>query len=60
MKESILKIVVCPICKIPFELKDAVIDGNEITSGNLYCPKCQHSYPIVDGIPNLLPPDPDK
>jgi uncharacterized protein YbaR (Trm112 family) len=60
MKESILEIIVCPICKISLELRDAVRDGNEITGGNLFCTKCQHSYPIVDGIPNLLPPDIDK
>jgi len=32
-------------------------EDNEIITGSLYCPKCQHSYPIVDTIPNLLPPD---
>ena len=31
-------------------------DGDIIT-GSLFCAKCNHSYPIKEGIPNLLPPD---
>ena len=29
----------------------------EILSGALTCPSCGAHYPIVDGIPNLLPPE---
>jgi len=29
----------------------------EITAGSLICHKCNHTYPIKDGIPNLLPPN---
>jgi uncharacterized protein YbaR (Trm112 family) len=28
-----------------------------VVAGSLYCPKCAVHYPIVDSIPNLLPPE---
>ncbi len=52
-----MDILVCPVCK--GELKLTVDEENEaeIVSGSLYCPKCDVRYPIIDTIPNLLPPD---
>ncbi|MCH8089131.1 MAG: hypothetical protein IH955_03865 [Chloroflexi bacterium] len=32
-------------------------EGEEIISGSLLCAKCSESYPIVDSIPNFLPPE---
>jgi len=57
MKESLLEILVCPVCKSPLELKGAERKDKEITGGSLYCGKCNHEYPITEGIPNLLPPE---
>lgn len=57
MRESILEILVCPVCKGTLELKDAAKNGTDITGGSLFCTKCNHNYNIVEGIPNLLPPD---
>lgn len=42
---KLLKILACPVCKRDVELK-----GNE-----LICAGCGRCYPIVDGIPHLLP-----
>ena len=52
-----MDILACPVCKGELEL--GVGEGNEteIVSGSLYCHKCDAKYPIVDTIPNLLPPD---
>ena len=54
-----MDILVCPVCKGELEL--SVEEENEkekeIVTGSLYCPKCNEHYPIVDAIPNLLPPD---
>ena len=54
-----MDILVCPVCKRELEL--SVEEENEkekeIVTGSLYCPKCNEHYPIVDTIPNLLPPD---
>ena len=57
MKRDLMDILVCPVCK--GELKLSVDEENEaeIVTGSLYCPKCEVTYPIVETIPNLLPPD---
>ena len=57
MKRSILDILACPVCKGKLELKVAEESDGEIENGTLYCINCKHDYPIIDGIPNLLPPD---
>jgi uncharacterized protein YbaR (Trm112 family) len=57
MKESILEIVVCPVCKGTLKLQVNEQKDKEIISGSLTCEKCNHAYPITDSIPNLLPPD---
>ena len=56
MKRELVDIIVCPVCK--GELKLSVDEENEteIVTGSLYCPQCDVHYPIVDTIPNLLPP----
>lgn len=57
MKESIMEIIVCPVCKGPLDLKVEEKNDGEITSGSLFCAKCDYTYLIKDSIPNLLPPD---
>jgi len=57
MKKELMAILACPVCKGELELKVDEANGEEIVSGSLYCPKCHEHYPIVDTIPNLLPPD---
>ena len=52
-----MKILACPVCKGDLELRVDQEKGEEIVTGSLYCPGCDHSYPIVDTIPNLLPPE---
>lgn len=42
---KLLEILACPICKKKVELK-----GKE-----LVCVGCGRHYPIVNGIPNMLP-----
>jgi uncharacterized protein YbaR (Trm112 family) len=56
MKESILEIVVCPVCKGALKLQVGESKEKEIISGSLTCEKCDHTYSINEGIPNLLPP----
>ncbi len=57
MKKELMAILVCPVCQGKLELKADEENEKEIVSGSLYCPKCHERYPIVDTIPNLLPPD---
>ena len=57
MKQDLMDILACPLCKGELTLKVDSQDGDEIVSGSLHCAACDETYPIEDGIPNLLPPD---
>ncbi len=52
-----MDILACPVCKGELKLNVEKEDEKEIVAGSLYCPKCNERYPIVDAIPNLLPPE---
>ena len=57
MKHELMEILVCPVCKGKLELSVDEESEAEIATGSLYCPRCDARYPIMDGIPHLLPPD---
>jgi uncharacterized protein YbaR (Trm112 family) len=56
VKKELMQILVCPVCKGPLQLSVDKEEGEEVTTGSLYCLNCQYSYTIIDAIPNLLPP----
>lgn len=43
--EELLEVLACPYCKVSVELE----------KDKLVCPDCGREFPIVDGIPNMLP-----
>lgn len=45
------------MCKADLQLTIETQEDDEIVSGTLACTGCPETYPIEDGIPNLLPPD---
>ncbi|MFC1904345.1 methytransferase partner Trm112 [Chloroflexota bacterium] len=57
MKRELTDILACPICRGNLHLKVEKENNEEIATGSLYCFKCNVYYPILDSIPNLLPPD---
>ncbi len=57
MKRDLMDILACPVCKGPLVLAVDREDDGEIVEGSLQCAACDETYPIADGIPNLLPPD---
>lgn len=57
MRKELLAILACPLCKGPLELTADREERDEVVAGSLYCPRCRELYPIVDTIPNLLPPE---
>jgi len=57
MKKELMDILACPVCKGELELSIEEEKEREIVAGSLYCSRCDVRYPIVDTIPNLLPPD---
>ena len=57
MKKELVDILACPVCKGELELAVAEEKEQEVVTGSLYCRQGDVTYPIVDGIPNLLPPE---
>lgn len=57
MRQDLMEILVCPMCKGDLQLTVDREDGEEIVEGKLVCTQCNETYPIEDGIPNMLPPD---
>jgi uncharacterized protein YbaR (Trm112 family) len=57
VKKELMDILACPMCKGDLKLTIVEEDKKEVLTGSLYCAKCNETYPIVDAIPNLLPPD---
>lgn len=52
-----MDIVCCPLDKEELELEIDTEEDDEVLEGRLVCTECGETYPIEDGIPNLLPPD---
>jgi uncharacterized protein len=57
MRDDLMEILCCPMCKGDLKLDIKKRNPQEILEGTLTCKKCATTYPIEDGIPNLLPPD---
>ena len=57
MKDELLDILACPVCKGGLELAVEEEAEGEVVRGSLRCPECDVHYPIADGIPDLLPPE---
>jgi len=55
MKEDLVEILCCPVCKEELKLQVEERNDDEILKGTLTCMKCAQKYPISDGIPDLLP-----
>ena len=57
MRPDLMDLLACPLCKGELTLTVVDEDGGEIQSGALDCAACDETYPIEEGIPNLLPPE---
>jgi len=57
MKKELMDILACPVCKGELALSVDEENEEEVVTGTLDCARCDVRYPIVDTIPNLLPPD---
>ena len=56
MKKSLLQIVVCPLCAGSLRcLSFEETNDGAVTSGLLSCEACAAAYPVIGGIPRLLP-----
>jgi uncharacterized protein YbaR (Trm112 family) len=57
MRKDLMDILACPLCKGELQLTVDEENEEEVLRGALFCAACNETYPIDDGIPNLLPPD---
>jgi SAM-dependent methyltransferase/uncharacterized protein YbaR (Trm112 family) len=55
MQSSIRGRLVCPVCSSPLALQVFREEGEEIMEGAFRCP-CGVVYPIIGGVPRMLPP----
>jgi uncharacterized protein YbaR (Trm112 family) len=57
MRSTLVDILACPVCKShPLDLTVEKKDDDDVVEGSLRCPQCKAEYPIVDGIPDMIPP----
>ena len=58
MKAAIIEqFLCCPLDHAyPLRIEDARWEGDELLGGVLRCPRCATGYPVIGGIPHLLPP----
>ena len=53
---ELMEILVCPMCRGELDLSITKQEEDEIVEGVLTCTECDETYPIVNTIPNMLPP----
>ncbi|MBI2495601.1 MAG: methyltransferase domain-containing protein [Candidatus Omnitrophica bacterium] len=54
MRRSLLDLICCPVCHGVFGL-EVFVEASEIEEGRLTCQRCSRVFPIINGIPRLLP-----
>ena len=55
MKQCLLNFIICPVCAGPLTMRAGRTEAGEIMEGQLTCASCSRYYPIVRGVPRLLP-----
>ena len=55
MKQEILGFLRCPTCKQRLNLRVFSMNDDSVTDGLLVCEACELGYPIIGGVPRLLP-----
>ena len=54
MKRRLLDLLCCPVCHGALTLKSFAEDG-EVEEGCVTCTGCDRTFPVINGIPRLLP-----
>jgi SAM-dependent methyltransferase len=57
MTPRLLELLACPLCHGQLDLEPGRREGAEILEGRFECRDCHQGYPLLRGIPRLLPPD---
>lgn len=54
MKREFLDLLACPNCRQELELKEYLIEKDEILEGRLICGHCTRGFPVMGGIPRIV------
>lgn len=54
MKESLLRLVCCPVCQGSLSLHALQVNEEQIEEGSLSCDRCSETYPIHKKMPYLI------
>lgn len=57
MRKNLLELIVCPLCAGSLALESFDAQSSDETLAGLLGCRCGASYPIIGGIPRLLPPE---
>jgi uncharacterized protein YbaR (Trm112 family) len=59
MKRELMAILACPQCKdgLSLDVQQEDQASGEVLAGSLSCLTCGRAYMIVEGIPDLRPPE---
>ena len=55
MKKRVLDILACPTCHADLDLETYIGEEIEVEEGKLECIGCHKKYPIISGVPRVLP-----
>lgn len=55
MRETLLELLCCPVCRVDLALDAETREGEEILSGKLRCGGCGKEYLVIGGVPRMLP-----
>lgn len=55
MKKRLLDIITCPECGGTLNISKLESEKTEIIDGLLSCKECKNTYPVINGIPRMLP-----
>ena len=56
MNRKLMEILACPIDKyFPLEILEFTCKDEIVSEGVIFCSKCSRYYPIIEGIPIMLP-----
>src|SRR5438046_7531229 len=56
MRERLLTWLRCPVCGSSLDVVEAVREAGHVMEGTLACKGCELTYPVVRGVPRMLPP----
>jgi uncharacterized protein YbaR (Trm112 family)/2-polyprenyl-3-methyl-5-hydroxy-6-metoxy-1,4-benzoquinol methylase len=55
VRDALFQILCCPRCRADLNVEAFEREGEDLLEGLLVCGSCARAYPLIDGIPHMLP-----